>query len=210
MKRKLNSKRGFTLVELVVTVAILSMVSMMGVGVVANSIRNYSTASIVSSEQDTALAIENFIISAAKKGTSFKQISASNVPENNMKAWYITPDNGVIKSISYVIDQSGGSPVITTREYSGVDEITFTLRKQKKSKNESINNAYVCLDYVITMTEGYVLSGSVVVNGIPSNFTMSGIDNNSFSDTNDPINISRNGTEAAVIYGSASSEQSSI
>ncbi len=210
MKKKIISRKGFTLVELVVTIAILGMVSMMGIGIVANSIKNYSTASVTSGEQDTALAIENFIVSAAKKATSFKQVNPSDVPEgNNIKAWYIASDNGVIKTVSNIVDNSGDAPVVTTREFKGVNNIEFTLRKQKKSKTDSVNNAYVCLDYVITMTEGYVIRGSVVVSGIPSNYDMTGIDSNSFSDTNDPIIISTNSSAAVALYGKVFGVQSS-
>ncbi len=209
MKKKTNSRRGFTLVELVVTIAILGMVSMMGIGIVANSIKNYSTASVTSGEQDTALAIENFIISAAKKSTSFKQVNPNNVPEgNNIKAWYIMSDEGVIKTVSNIVDNSGDAPVVTTREFKGVNNIEFTLRKQKKSKTDSVNGAYVCLDYVITMIEGYVIRGSVVVNGIPSNYTMT-IDNTSFSDKNDPIIVSTNSSAAVALYGTVAGVQSS-
>ena len=58
--KKLRSKRGFTLVELIVAVAILSMVAGMGAGIVGQAIRNYSTAQITSYEQETAMSVESF------------------------------------------------------------------------------------------------------------------------------------------------------
>ena len=42
--RKCKSKKAFTLVELVVTIAILSITATMGVGIFAATLRNYSRA----------------------------------------------------------------------------------------------------------------------------------------------------------------------
>ncbi|HCA54249.1 MAG: type II secretion system protein, partial [Clostridia bacterium] len=64
--KKLRSKRGFTLVELIVAVAILSMVAGMGAGIVGQAIRNYSTAQITSYEQETAMSVESFILGGAR------------------------------------------------------------------------------------------------------------------------------------------------
>ena len=66
ISKKRKSKKGFTLVELVVTVAILGIVSGMGVGIVANTIRNYAVASTTAQEQETAIQIENFITRYAR------------------------------------------------------------------------------------------------------------------------------------------------
>lgn len=77
MKKKLRSKKGLTLVELVVTVAILGIVSSMGVGIVANSITNYSKASVTSQEQQTALDIENFIRLSARKADGAELLTAA-------------------------------------------------------------------------------------------------------------------------------------
>ena len=66
MKKKIRSKIGLTLVELIVVIAILGMVASMGVGMVGSAINNYHTAQVTSKEQDTALAIEPFILNSVR------------------------------------------------------------------------------------------------------------------------------------------------
>ena len=64
--KKFRSKKGMTLVELVVTIAILGIVSGFSLTIVVTAMNNYSEAAIVQGDQDTALMIEEFIVRQAR------------------------------------------------------------------------------------------------------------------------------------------------
>ena len=90
ISKKRKSKKGFTLVELVVTVAILGIVSGVGVGIVANTIRNYAVASTTAQEQETAIQIENFITRYARTASDIDVIEDANIPSFNKNEEYIS------------------------------------------------------------------------------------------------------------------------
>lgn len=66
MKRKIRSKKAFSLAELVVTITIIAIVSGFGVGIFASTMSNYMTASVTSRDQDRAEQIETYIINNAR------------------------------------------------------------------------------------------------------------------------------------------------
>ena len=67
--RKFKSKAAFTLVELVVTIAIVGITAGFGVGIFASTLRNYSSASVTATEQEKANQIESFIVRNARTAT---------------------------------------------------------------------------------------------------------------------------------------------
>ena len=85
--KKLQSKKGLTLVELIITITILSMVAGMGVGVVANAMRNYAAAQTVAQEQDIALQVEDFILTSSRISSKAQEVQASTVPQKTMTGY---------------------------------------------------------------------------------------------------------------------------
>lgn len=74
---KLKSKKAFTLVELVVTIAILSITAGFGIGIFASALRQYSSASVTAKDQETALAIEDFIVKNARVASEVKFLQSN-------------------------------------------------------------------------------------------------------------------------------------
>ena len=191
--KKIRSRKGFTLVELVVTVAILSITSSLLVAIVANSINNYSKASITAGEQQIASQIESDILFFAVRSYGTDGVDTSvagvTVPSTDESAYYVYIDEeGKVKTIFSDIETVGSTPIVTDYSYNGVEKITFQLKKQKTAKDDtSSKKRYVFLEYEIVMKHGYTLKGSVVMGNIPHDVTMDVIDTDSFVDTNTPV-----------------------
>ena len=172
--KKIRSKKGMSLVELVVTVAILGMVSTLGVGMVSSAIQNYSVASKTSMEQDTSLAIESFIT----EGTRIYGLV--DVKEN------IDPQNGVAdegKTAFYIYfdksdnlvtlrsNMSEGKQSLVEMKYEGVKQVYVRPKKQKPTNDGSTSEkSFVFVEYQIDMNDGYSLHGTAVMNNA-SNYT---------------------------------------
>ena len=155
MKKKIRSKIGMTLVELVVTIAILGMVAGMGVGFVGSAIKNYHTASVTSREQDTALAVESFILNSVRTSSSVKAVSTiTNFPDPSTSAYYLYFMNGYLRTMRFEIEKKGAPPQTTVISYEGIEELTFRVRKQKSVKvNPEDNQNFVYLYYEIKMKQ---------------------------------------------------------
>ncbi len=173
MKKKIKSRIGLTLVELIVTIAILGMVAGMGVGMVGSAIKNYSTASTTAREQETALAVESFILTAVRTSSSVQSVSttAGSFPSHDATMYYLYFMNGTLRTMRNEIEKKGVNPVVTTISYEGVGEINFTIRKQKSVKDDPTDEKkFIYLYYEIKMREGYTLRGSAVLNNAPSDY----------------------------------------
>lgn len=172
MKKKIRSRIGLTLVELVVTIAILGMIAGMGVGMVGSAIRNYHTASVTSKEQDTALAVESFILNSIRTSASVKSVStSSSFPPSDVSAFYLYFDNGKLKTMRHEVEKVGVPPTVTTISYDDVASMKFSVRKQKSELVHTENsNNFVYLYYEITMKEGYMLKGSAIINNASAEY----------------------------------------
>lgn len=195
--KKWKSKKGLTLVELVVTVAILGIVSSMGVGIVANSINNYSRASIVSQEQQTALDIEGFIRDAAKLSIGTENLTAAagtmQIPQPDTAAAYIYFDNNRLCTLSSYIDEAEAEPVVIKDVYNGVKDVSFRFRKLKFDRGESNKSVMGYLDYTIDMERGYTLKGSVTMINVPEDANMRTVDDTKFYDYDNEVVLIRSG-----------------
>ena len=80
--KKFRSKKGMTLVELVVTIAILGIVSGFSLTIVVTAMNNYSEAAIVQGDQDTALMIEEFIVRQARVASKIQFVENDDLVEN--------------------------------------------------------------------------------------------------------------------------------
>ena len=169
MKKKIRSKIGLTLVELIVVIAILGMVASMGVGMVGSAINNYHTAQVTSKEQDTALAIEHFILNSVRTSSSVKHIKTTDAsfPAHDATAYYLYFMNGTLRTMRNEVEKAGQLPQVTIINYDGVEELIFRVNKAKTSKkksDEADGTNSIFLYYEIKMKEGYNLKGSAIIN----------------------------------------------
>ena len=177
--KKLRSKRGFTLVELIVAVAILSMVAGMGAGIVGQAIRNYSTAQITSYEQETAMSVESFILGGARVASNATKTDSININDKEHTAFYLHFDeDGILQTIRNDAVAKDKDPVVSYVSYKGVRKISLQMKKQKPSEDENYKGFFF-LEYTIEMQEGYILRGSAVVNNADTALSM--------SDTSNPL-----------------------
>lgn len=196
---KLKTKRGFTLVELVVTIAVLGIVAGLGVGMVAQAIKNYSTAQTTSTEQDNALEIEDFIINAARVGTAVDSVNTSSVPSNDYTAYYIFFDGGTLKTVRSEVSSLGEPPVVTTISYERAKRISVQVKKHKPEMTDAISEkCFFYLDYEIEMEEGYKLVGSIVMNNADKETVVTQQDD-SYDDESELHEISSTGSSDALM-----------
>ena len=197
--RKLRSRKGVTLVELVVTVAILGITAGMGVGIFASAMKNYSTASVVAVEQGKTAQIEEFVTRFARVCTSMyyvDQDAPSGVDPsttivlnpNDIDSLIIDMDNK--KEISYmtiapgtktltyrdvVRDYDGNQLELQNTSISGVERVEFSVFKQKVEVDPgdtaiADGRAFLYMKYSISMEGGYSVGGCVLLNNC-SNIT---------------------------------------
>ncbi len=198
--KKLQSKRGFTLVELVVTIAILSMVAGMGVGIVGQALRNYSTAQVTSVEQETALSVETFILDAARISASVQASTAGSVPNNTVTGFYIKMNSdGTLQTIRNELGvKPEDPPVVTYLSYKGVDSVSVQVKKQKPTELDNFSSqCFLFMEYTIKMQEGYTLKGSVVMNNADSDVSMAAGES-PFVDESEVIRIDAAHTSDAI------------
>lgn len=207
LKRK--SKKGFTLVELVVTIAILGIVSGMGVGIVANTIKNYAVASTTAKEQETAMQIEHFITKYARTASDIDVLDTASIPTSNVNAEYVSTatesHSSPAKNLVYLTTNhveataTGSNDVQSSQSFYGVKKMTFRMRKQKDDPDDSLNKCQACLDYTIEMAEYYTLKGTVVMNNVRED-TPIGVGGNTFTEARSEIEIDfESGTETKVL-----------
>ncbi len=185
--KKFRTKKAFTLVELVVTVAIMSITAGVGIGIFASAMQNYSTASVTASEQEKALEIEKFILDKARLATTVyyitndsslngsyvdhivKDEATAQLNNSTASGGMLTVDAGSTYAKYYDLDkeETGGGYVnivkSTTLQVSGLDNIKFRLYKQKAELANEESRIFNYLSYKITMENGYSISGTVLL-----------------------------------------------
>ncbi len=179
--KKFKSKKGMTLVELVVTIAILGIVSGFSLTIVVTAMNNYSQAAIVEDEQNTALMIEEFIVRQARVASKIQFVenddlesSAGSVkPKANKQGYYIAKVGKNVETFTYAKEDTttgeynfeGSSPEkYTALSYENVSEITVSVERQKSVVKDTQKKCSYYLNYYIKMISGYVLRGQVIMN----------------------------------------------
>lgn len=182
--RKLKSKKGLTLVELLVTVAVLGIVSGFSITIVVTAMNNYTEAAIVQKEQNTALMIEDYLVRNARVARKVELIKndptapdKADVPSQGHQGFYIAKIGDVIETFDYAgmkddnFDYMNSFPEKYTRfTYENVQKITLTFSRQKRDVDDIENNCVYCLDYTIAMMSGYQLSGQVIMNNADADY----------------------------------------
>lgn len=169
--KKLRSRKGFTLVELVVTVAILSIVLGLGTGAFIMVMQNYGTASSTEQEQEKATQIEDNILQAARVATDIKFLDSGTDAIPSDEGTYIFCKDGSDIVQMYDYETFTGETSVTQTpsiDVGGVKKLIFSLKLQKNQKTTAPENKFLYLNYKIEMQNGYTLSGSVEMNNMKS------------------------------------------
>lgn len=198
--KRYQSKRAFTLVELVITIGVLGIVATMGIGVVANAIRNYSTASVTSKEQEAAVAIEKFIINNARIDSSVQKQANQNVSKDTTAQYmYFDGDNLITHSCD-TRDKSV-PPVEVVISHQNVEKVELQVKRQKPKPDGTLDaKCFVFLHYEIVMKEGYSLSGDTILNNADAAaYVMEHTSSSEFTDYNDKISVSKGDAGALVL-----------
>ncbi|MBR2177022.1 MAG: prepilin-type N-terminal cleavage/methylation domain-containing protein [Clostridia bacterium] len=181
--KKFKTKKAFTLVELVVTIAILSIVAGFGIGIFASTMRNYSAASVTAKEQEIALQVETFILDHARTakdvtfirehtvtGTAGFEKNAQEIMKNHEGA-FITADKATPNKVKTFLGFDNGSGTVkadAALTYESIDHITFAIKRHKIDKDDPDLGSFVFLNYEIVMATGYSIKGEVVLNNCTS------------------------------------------
>ena len=164
MNKYCRSKKGLTLVELVVTIAILGIVSGFSLAIVVTAMNNYSHAAIIEREQDTALLLEEYLIRNARVAGTIEYVTpdpAAGTGVVNKSGSYIAKINNVIQTFEYDKD---AAKKYTNLTYKDVKNISAYIVRQKFDKDKTDEQSSFYLDYHIEMSSGYTLDGQVVLN----------------------------------------------
>lgn len=148
-KKSVHNKRGFTLVELVVVIAILSICSSMLVGVIAGSVDRYSKSSDVENCKQEAVSFEEYYKRCLRGAFTVAEDPDYDTPgfatQENCYYMIINPENHSIRFA--MTDGSGGlSNIITCRN-------VHSLRYGTKTIGKEDNKTY--MDYQISMLSNY-------------------------------------------------------
>ncbi len=188
--KKIRSKKGLTLVELVVTVAILAITSGMGVGIFVSALNNYSTSSALISQQQKAGMIENYIVTGARNCKNLYFIDSSTPTTATPTTSHIFNETAFNQLVSGMANKTGVSYITMEKdetnatyksqdrddagnlnesnaiEIEGVESIVFSCKKQKIAPDvvDDPSQCFYYLNYDIKMVDGYSLSGSVILN----------------------------------------------
>lgn len=156
--KKRNSKKGFTLIELVVTIAILSITAAMGTSIFIMVLNNYGNASHASFSQQQAVALED-VIREYCKACKDVDISAGDVGTITSSGTYLyTKSDGVL----YVDDYDASSGIHTKFTVPGIK--TLQTKYIKRTSAQDTTAGYIVMQYTITTNEDFVLQGSMVLN----------------------------------------------
>lgn len=159
--KKRNSKKGFTLVELVVTIAILSITAAMGTSIFIMVLNNYGEASHASFSQQQAIALED-VIREYCKACKDVEIAAGDISTMTKSGTYIyTKSDGVL----YVDDYDASTGVSGTHTKFALSGIkTLQTKYLKRTSAQDATSGYIVMQYIITTNEDFVLEGSIVLN----------------------------------------------
>lgn len=169
--KKLKSRKGFTLIELVVTVAILSIVCCMGVGIFASVMRNYGTASSTEMEQEKATQIETYLVKAARTAAKVECFDESDtIPSAQGTYIFSKVGSSDVEIYDIVPKSSTDTDKISIIKVSGVKKLSITVNRQNVVAASKEKFAY--MDYTIEMINGYTVKGSVVMKNFKDSGTV--------------------------------------
>ncbi len=164
MRKRVRSKKGLTLVELVVTVAILGIVSGLSLTIVVSAMNNYSEAAMMEKEQNVALLLEDYLVRNARVCRKAKVINTgtvSAIPDTASFGFYVAEVNDVVRTFDYSL--AGEKEKLT---YENVKQVTVRFERQKRDQSELEDGSSIYLNYKIEMDSGYTLTGQTVMNNI--------------------------------------------
>lgn len=196
-RKLLNSKQGFTLVDVIVVIAILPICSGMLVGAISGSMDRYSISTDIENSKQEATSFERMYKKCV--GSAYS-ISASNYNESAFspqdKHYYLIlnpTDNTAKFLMAYEDDNTGAiqlTSMITCKGISSFTQKAYTVGKDNSQKYVDyklcmISNyePNVTYDYSGTLTmnnngagsdfdQSYILNSSSMLNPICVDFSM--------------------------------------
>lgn len=151
-KGKLRSKKGFTLVEMVVTTAVLAITAGMLVGVIASTITKFADGNDAEFRRSEAAALETQIKQYAKAAYAINAYdSATDTMEDGK--YYIVSDSSTNR-FQVKEGKTTGSDTVITIDY--VESVNFAVVQTVSNK--------LSLEYSIVMDNGYTCNGSFILN----------------------------------------------
>lgn len=179
----LKSKKGFTLIELIVTVAIMSITAGMGIAIFSSTLSNYSEASVTAMEQGNALEVETFIVEQARLCSNIYFIDSSildaepgddshyanntaqiEAEEGDTAYLAMKPEWPQVFYKSNIRNSEGEVIEGPEMTITGVESIELSVSKQKVTTEETDDECFKYLNYTINMVNGYSIKGAVVMN----------------------------------------------
>lgn len=160
---KRKSKKGYTLVELVLTIAILAITASMGVGILVSVMNNYGQAAKVSHSQQQVVQLENLIREYFKVGGDVQTIPGPSVdPLAEYGTHFYTKGDGVIYIDNHYKATSTEPAGHTSFNVTGIKKLEMVYNIVE---NPTVpNSGYVALNYKIIANDDFELSGSMVLN----------------------------------------------
>lgn len=156
--KKIKSKKGFTLVELVVTIAILSITASMGASIFIMTLNNYGEASRASFDQQQAVALEEIVREYCKATKEATYESGTKPTLDKASTCFYTTSDGTIYVEHY--DKTDGT--ITKFSVTGIQSFSTKYLKRTSAQNSSAG--YVIMQYTIVTNNGFELTGAIVLN----------------------------------------------
>lgn len=152
MKSKPKSKKGFTLVEMVVTTAVLAVTAGMLVGVIASTITKFADGNDTEFRRSEAATLESHIKQYAKAAYRITPFDgATDIYEEGK--YYITADPLTNR---FQIKEGLVADSDTIIDVSYVESLTFEVVRMSNNK--------LSLEYTIVMDNEFTCKGSIVLN----------------------------------------------
>ncbi len=168
-----RSKKGFTLVEMVLAVGIMAIVSGATLYLVFAVQQAASDAGTITSEQYTGTQIERFLRNELQTGMGLEKKAYADLNTaagDNDNAEYIYFDH-TTQQLVFMKAETAGDAYETYFSVDSVSEVNLTFKTMEASSSA----AYVKLEYEI-VTELYTYSGGIIIGNIDSQNYLGGYD----------------------------------
>lgn len=147
IKDKLGNKKGFTLLEVIISISIITIIMLIGYKIINNNIKHTKNQSIITQGQQSANLINKYLNSDLEYS---KKVSSSSDGNDGYMYKIETNDN---RSIKYIVKKHNGKYSLTREEDESAFDLVQNYKDFNMDKPFSIN-----LDddlYKISIATGY-------------------------------------------------------
>lgn len=167
-RKSLHSKRGFTLVELVVVIAILSICSGMLVGVVSGSMDRYSVSTDIENSKQEATSFERMYkkyVSGAYSISASEYNESSFLAQNNHYYLILNPTDKTAKFLmAYEDDTTKAVELTDVITCKGVGSFSQKVNNVGKDDSQKYVEYKICMISNYEPDTTYDYSGTVTFN----------------------------------------------